>query len=241
MIGLVVVSHSRALADAAVGLAVEMVHGKGPTVAVAAGLDAETFGTDAAAVAAAIEDADSPDGVLVLMDLGSAMMSAELALELVDPDIAARVRLCSAPLVEGLVAAVVTAGTGASLDAVTAEALRGLATKQDHLDDVPVTAASPSGAADDGTDVSEEVAVVNEMGIHARPAGKLVTMLGQYDADVSITNLTRDIGPVVADSMIMLVTLDTKKGDRLRVSGTGPAAAAAVETTVAFIAEGLDD
>ncbi|CAN5431385.1 hypothetical protein BH09ACT8_BH09ACT8_43530 [soil metagenome] len=239
MIGIVVVSHSRALADAAVGLAAEMVHGAGPTVAVAAGLDAQTFGTDATAVAAAIEEADSPDGVLVLMDLGSAVMSAELALELVDPDIAAHVRLCSAPLVEGLVAAVVTAGTGASLDVVTEEALRGLAAKQDHLDDAPAASAATVGT--DGADVSEEVEIVNEMGIHARPAGKLVTMLGGYDAEVSITNLTRDIGPIVADSMIMLVTLDTKKGDRLRVSGTGPAAAAAVETAVAFIAAGLGD
>lgn len=244
MIGLVVVSHSRALADAAVALAAEMVHGAGPTVTVAAGLDdavtgRATFGTDATAVAAAIEAADSPDGVLVLMDLGSAVMSAELALELVEPEIAARVRLCSAPLVEGLVAAVVAAGTGASLDAVTAEALRGLAAKQDHLDDVAVAAPSPTAGGD--AEVSEEVEIVNEMGIHARPAGKLVTMLGQYDAEVSVTNLTRDIGPVVADSMIMLVTLDTKKGDRLRVSGTGPAAAAAVETAVAFIAAGLGD
>lgn len=244
MIGIVVVSHSRALADAAVGLAAEMVHDTGPTVTVAAGLDdagtgGAAFGTDATAVAAAIEAADSPDGVLVLMDLGSAVMSAELALELVDPDIAARVRLCSAPFVEGLVAAVVTAGTGASLDAVAAEALRGLAAKQDHLDDVSPAGVSPTASAD--AEVSEEVEIVNEMGIHARPAGKLVTMLAQYDAEVSITNLTRDIGPVVADSMIMLVTLDTKKGDRLRVSGTGPAAAAAVETAVAFIAAGLGD
>ncbi|MCV7228588.1 dihydroxyacetone kinase phosphoryl donor subunit DhaM [Mycolicibacterium komossense] len=242
MIGLVVVSHSRALADAAVGLAAEMVHGGGPTVTVAAGLDADTFGTDATAVAAAIEEADSPDGVLVLMDLGSAVMSAELALELVDPEIAAHVRLCSAPLVEGLVAAVVTAGTGASLEAVTAEALRGLAAKQDHLGDVPVAAEkSADSEVSTAAEIFDEVEIVNEMGIHARPAGKLVTMLGQYDAEVSITNLTRDIGPVVADSMIMLVTLDTKKGDRLRVSGTGPAAAAAVETAVAFIAAGLGD
>jgi phosphoenolpyruvate---glycerone phosphotransferase subunit DhaM len=239
VIGLVVVSHSRALADAAVGLAAEMVHGDGPAVVVAAGLDPTTFGTDATAVAAAIEEADSPDGVLVLMDLGSAVMSAELALELIDPDVAARVRLCSAPLVEGLMAAVVAAGTGASLDAVTAEALRGLAAKQEHLHDVPVAAEVAVSA--NAADVSEVVEIVNEMGIHARPAGKLVTMLGHYDAEVSITNLTRDIGPVVADSMIMLVTLDAKKGDRLLVSGTGPAAAAAVETTVAFIAAGLGD
>ena len=52
---------------------------------------------------------------LVLLDLGSAILSAELALEFCDPDVAARVRLSPAPLVEGLVAAVVTAATGAGL------------------------------------------------------------------------------------------------------------------------------
>ncbi|HEY0473638.1 MAG TPA: phosphoenolpyruvate--protein phosphotransferase, partial [Kribbella sp.] len=80
MIGIVVVSHSRALATAAVELAAEMVtEGDRPVIAVAAGLDETTFGTDAAAVAEAIGTADSPDGVLVLLDLGSAVLSAELA------------------------------------------------------------------------------------------------------------------------------------------------------------------
>ena len=106
-----------------------------PVIAVAAGLDETTFGTDATAVSEAITTADSPDGVLVLLDLGSAVLSAELALEFVDPELAERVRLSSAPLVEGLVAAVVTASTGASLDAVAAEAERGLLGKQDHLGD----------------------------------------------------------------------------------------------------------
>jgi PTS hybrid protein len=247
VIGLVVVSHSRALADAAVALAAEMVQGSasgGPTVAVAAGLDQTTFGTVATAVAAAIEEADSPDGdgVLVLMDIGSAVMSAELALELLDPDVAGRVRLCSAPLVEGLVAAVVTAGTGASLAAVAAEALRGLAAKQEHLQDVAAAGAdSASGPGEATGELSEEVELVNDNGIHARPAAKLVTMLSQFDASVDIVNLSRKTGPVTADSVIMLVTLDGHRGDRLRVSASGPAAAAALQAAVGFIANGLGD
>ena len=84
MIGIVVVSHSPALAEAAVALADEMVHGAGPVVAVAAGKSGG-FGTDATEVAKAIAQAASSDGVLVLMDLGSAVMSSELALELSSP------------------------------------------------------------------------------------------------------------------------------------------------------------
>jgi dihydroxyacetone kinase phosphotransfer subunit len=240
VIGLVVVSHSRALADAAVALAAEMVQGTGPTVAVAAGLDERTFGTDAMAVAAAIEEADSPDvdGVLVLMDLGSAVMSAELALELLDPDVAGRVRLCSAPLVEGLVAAVVTAGTGASLAAVAAEALRGLAAKQEHLQDVAPPA--PESVSEPG-ELSDEVDVVNEHGIHARPGARLVEMVGRFDAEITVENLSRGLGPVTADSIIMLATLDTHPGDRLKVGASGPAAAEALQAVVQFIAAGLGD
>lgn len=154
MIGIVLVSHSRALADAAVGLAAEMVaEDRRPVIAVAAGLDATTFGTDAMAVSEAITTADSPDGVLVLLDLGSAVLSAEMALEFLDPSVVEHVRLTSAPLVEGLVAAVVTASTGASLDTVATEARRGLAGKQDHLGDAVVAESAPAGAADRSVDV----------------------------------------------------------------------------------------
>ncbi len=126
MIGIVAVSHSRALAEAAVELALQMGGTEPPVVRVAAGGPDGDLGTDAVAIAAAIDEADSSDGVLVLMDLGSALLSAETALEFVSaPD---RVRLSPAPFVEGLVAAVVTAAGGAGLDAVAAE-VRGRATR----------------------------------------------------------------------------------------------------------------
>jgi phosphoenolpyruvate---glycerone phosphotransferase subunit DhaM len=132
-VGLVVVSHSRPLADAAVVLARGMLPGRELTVEIAAGDVDGGLGTDATAIAAAIAAADSGDGVVVLMDLGSAVLSAETALELLDDDLRERVVLSPAPLVEGLIGAAVIAATGAPRDRVAAEALRGLAPKQAHL------------------------------------------------------------------------------------------------------------
>ncbi len=132
-VGLVVVSHSRALADAAVELARGMLPGRDLAVEVAAGDVDGGLGTDATAIAEAMTAADSGDGVVVLMDLGSAVLSAETALELLDDDVRERVALSPAPLVEGLVGAVVTAAAGARRAQVEAEALRGLAPKQAQL------------------------------------------------------------------------------------------------------------
>ena len=114
MIGLVVVSHSAALAS---GLA-ELVRGVGGAeipLRATGGVDApgRPLGTDAAAVQRAIEEVWSPDGVLVLVDLGSAVLSAELARDLLAPARAGRVLVCGAPLVEGAVAAAVQIGLGA--------------------------------------------------------------------------------------------------------------------------------
>ena len=136
-VGLVVVSHSRALARAAVALAQEMLHGKQIRIAIAAGLDDTTFGTDAAQIVDAIVAADQGAGVVVLMDLGSAVLSAELALELLDDDVRERVVLCPAPLVEGLVVAAVAAANGAASDEVAAEASGALAGKIGHLGSAP--------------------------------------------------------------------------------------------------------
>ena len=82
MVGIVVVSHSPDLAQAAVSLALEMVHGPAPRIEIAAGTSDDRLGTDAAHVADAIVAADDGEGVVVIMDLGSAVLSAELAIEL---------------------------------------------------------------------------------------------------------------------------------------------------------------
>jgi phosphoenolpyruvate---glycerone phosphotransferase subunit DhaM len=132
-VGLVVVSHSRPLADAAVALARQMLPGAEVPIEVAAGTEDGGLGTDAVAISAAVTAADTGDGVVVLMDLGSAVLSAETALELLDDGLRDRVLLSPGPLVEGLVGAAVVAAGGADRDRVAAEALRGLAPKQAHL------------------------------------------------------------------------------------------------------------
>jgi phosphocarrier protein FPr len=132
-VGLVVVSHSRPLAEAAVALARQMLPGTDMAIQIAAGTDDGGLGTDAVAISEAMTAADTGAGVVVLMDLGSAVLSAETALELLDDDARERVLLSAGPLVEGLIGAAVVAAGGADRDRVAAEALRGLAPKQAHL------------------------------------------------------------------------------------------------------------
>ena len=191
-VGIVVVSHSRPLARAAVALAAEMVHGRPFRVAVAAGLDETTFGTDATRIRSAIEEVDGPDGVLVLMDLGSAVLSAELALELLDdPAIRDRVVLCPAPLVEGLVVAAVAAAGGAAVDEVAAEARSALMGKAAHLSAGSAVEPDARTAEPAATPAVVGVfAVSNEHGLHARPAARLVSEVRGLDAVVTVRNLT---------------------------------------------------
>jgi PTS hybrid protein len=125
-VGLVVVSHSARIAEGVVELAGQMA----PEVRIhaAGGTDDGGIGTDATLIAEAIAAADEGDGVLLLVDLGSAVLSAQVAIdELVDEETRGRVRIAEAPVVEGAVVAAIQASTGASLDEVD-EAARGAAT-----------------------------------------------------------------------------------------------------------------
>src|SRR5947209_10858201 len=91
-------------------------------IATAGGGPDGTLGTDAGRIQAAVEEVYSRDGVLILMDLGSAVLSAELAVEMLPADRAERVLLSNAPLVEGAVVAAVEAAIGKSLAEVNAAA-----------------------------------------------------------------------------------------------------------------------
>jgi dihydroxyacetone kinase phosphotransfer subunit len=85
-------------------------------IVAAGGMEDGSIGTDAFRIMAAIEKADDGDGVAVLADLGSGIMSAEMAIEMLDEDI--EVRIADAPVLEGAVSAAVTSTSGASLDEV---------------------------------------------------------------------------------------------------------------------------
>lgn len=246
MIGIVAVSHSRALAEAAVELALQMGGAEPPVVRVAAGGPDGDLGTDAVAIAAAIDEADSGEGVLVLMDLGSAILSAETALEFVSgPE---RVRLSPAPFVEGLVAAVVTAAGGADLDAVAAEVRGAGEAKRRQLgdDDAPASVgptedAAPSGDAASADERSFEARIVNPSGLHARPAATFVKAASRYDADVRIVDLDAGGDEVSGRSLLALMALGVRQGARVRVSASGPQAQQALDELRTLIDDGFGE
>ncbi len=117
MVGIVVVSHSARIAAGCKDLVDQIAQGQ-VRVEAAGGAAGGALGTDATLVAVAVQRADGGDGVAVLVDLGSAVLSAETALELLPADLRGRVALCDAPLVEGAVAAGVEASLGSPLAAV---------------------------------------------------------------------------------------------------------------------------
>jgi phosphoenolpyruvate-protein phosphotransferase/dihydroxyacetone kinase phosphotransfer subunit len=242
MVGIVIVSHSAALAESVVELAREM---GGPEVAVvpAGGVEAPepALGTDAMRVLTAIEQADSGDGVLVLMDLGSAVLSAEMALDMLPRERRGRVALSDAPVVEGAVAAAVTARAGAPLEQVAEEARGGLVPKSSHLG-----AASPTlqqtvakSPADDTLEC--RIAIRNRLGLHARPAARFVQTASSFDADVSVTNVTAGHGPASARSLNALATLGVRQGHEIVVRASGPAAEDALAALAALADRNFDE
>ena len=130
MVGLVLISHSASIADGLRDMVLQ-VAGSDVPVATAGGTDDGRLGTSAPRIAAAIRSTleGGADGTLILLDLGSAALSLELALEEFDADERARLRVSEAPLVEGAVLAAVQASVGATLDEV-AEAAAGAASMQ---------------------------------------------------------------------------------------------------------------
>jgi phosphocarrier protein FPr len=245
MVGIVLVSHSRSLAEGAAELARQMGGSEVP-IETAGGLDEPegAIGTDAVLVQQAIERAWSDDGVLVLMDLGSAVLSAEMALELLPQDRRASVVLTEAPFVEGAVAAAVTSRIGGGIDQVAAEARRGLAAKAAHLGSEEPAAgpeAVPPAEPGAGPAVTAELVVETAHGLHARPAAQLVRTASAFDADVRVTNLSGARGPASARSLNAVATLGVGHGDRIEVAASGPQATEAIAALRALAARNFDE
>jgi PTS hybrid protein len=261
---IVVVSHSDKIADGAVELAAQMA----PDVMMvpAGGTTDGRIGTSLEKVMAALEQAAGADGVVVLTDLGSAVMTAESALEFAEGP--ATVLLADAPIVEGLVAAAVAAQGGASVHAVrrAAEATRGYpASRPKDEEHVPAGAraaagkgfqpakgshpgsphagACPAGAAPaaaaaadvpEPPDASGDFQLVNQAGMHARPAAKIAGGLSGMDVEVTVNG-------VDGASMTGLMTLGAGKGAVLHVEASGPDARRAIEYVGGLVRAGFGE
>lgn len=116
MVGLVLVSHSRKLAEGAKELAALMA--KEVPIAAAGGLPDGSFGTDFERIKNAVDEVLSDDGVLVLMDMGSAVMTTEMVLEDYQDK---KVYMVDCPFAEGAVVAAVDASTGMDIESIRDE------------------------------------------------------------------------------------------------------------------------
>jgi dihydroxyacetone kinase phosphotransfer subunit len=121
IVGVVIVSHSPKVAEGAADMVRQMV-GEDVPCAWTGGNPVGELGTDPVKIREAIERVWNEAGVAVLVDLGGAEMNAEMAIEMLDGDRSAVVRICNAPIVEGAVVAATEASGGATLESVCAAA-----------------------------------------------------------------------------------------------------------------------
>ncbi len=227
MIGIVIVSHSARLAEGVCELAAQMAQGRVRLAPAGGTADpANPLGTDAMKVLAAIKEVYSEDGVVVFTDLGSAVLSAETALELLDERKRQRVHLCSAPVVEGAVAAAAQAAAGASL----AEVLRDAQGRES-----PPAAAPPAFA-------EERLATLpNPLGLHARPAAQFIRLARRFRARVTLANLSTGSAETDAASIHGVLGLGARQGHQLRLRAEGPDAREALDALAAFVESGCGE
>ncbi len=241
-VGIVLVSRSALIAHGLVDLARQMA----PTVAIvpAGGSgdgtrDDAGIGTSFDVVSAALAEAEGGDGVVVLADLGSAYLTAETAVDLLDEDAARRVVVVRSPLVEGAVAAAVAAETGGSLEDVAAAAASAAGADAAEDSDAGLapdpradgTEPAPAGAS--GT-VRGEATLVNRDGLHARPAADFVTRASAYSAAVTVNGQN-------AASLLGVMALGLTRGAHVVIEATGEDAEEAVTALVELIESGFGE
>ena len=206
-------------------LADQMVQGKVP-LAVAGGIDdpEQPIGTDAMKVLEAIQSVYSDDGVVILMDLGSALLSAEMALEFLEPEQRDHVYLSAAPLVEGVMAAAVQASIGGTPQQVIEEAKGALLIKADQLGEAVPAATSSSVPVFPVEGTAQELTLIipNKLGLHARPAALFVAEAGAFHSDILVFKADKQAN---AKSINQVAMLGARQGDEIRIVANGEDAA----------------
>jgi len=244
-VGLVIVSHSAKIAEGIVELAGQMA--PGVRIVAAGGTDDDGLGTSFDRVLAAVGEADAGDGAVVLCDLGSAILTAETALDFLDDDVRARVRIADAPIVEGSVAAAVAAEVGGTLEEVVGAAESAATTSTESPDAIHdlSTVHNLSAVPDHGTasepyaeqpeePVGENATLINPSGLHARPAAEFVRLASTFDARITVNG-------VDAKSLLRIMGMGLGIGSSVRVEATGAEAQQAVDALTTLLASGFGE
>ncbi len=244
MVGIVIVAHSEQLAAGVCEVALQMAGGANVPVIPAGGTEDGRLGTSLDKVMSALQQIlEEGHSALVLADLGSSIMVAEMALEYLPPEWQERVRLANAPLVEGALAAVVAASGGEGLDAVqhaaeqSARVSKILGPAPERIPPPPVPE-EIAGMPEE----SVELVVANPTGLHARPAARFVQTAMQFRSHIIVQNISQGRPPVNAKSMVEVASGGTAwQGERIRIVARGEDAAAAIQALKALVESGFGE
>jgi PTS hybrid protein len=246
-VGIVFVSHSSRLADGVVALAGQMASSV-PLVG-AGGTDDDGIGTSFLKVTEAIEAADKGDGVVVISDLGSALLIAETVYDTLPDEKRASVAIVDVPFVEGGVAAAVAAESGADLQGVVDAAEGARQAWADASSAAPEPAASqpaasqpaasqPAATEPEGVDASgrhvREVVLRNRDGLHARPAAEFVKLASTFPVKVTVNG--KD-----AKSLLGIMSLGLTAGKTAEIASEDVDGREAVDALAALVESGFGE
>jgi phosphocarrier protein FPr len=246
VVGIVVVAHSEELAVGVSELAAQMAGETSVPVLPAGGTEDGRLGTSFEKVETSLRQAlEASDDVLVLVDLGSAVMVTQMAIESLGPELQSRVQMTNAPITEGTIAAVVSAAGGDDVAAVRRAAEQALATPK--IPEEPTLDATPAEGPDraepaTGPRESVELEIVNPTGLHARPAARFVRTAMRFDADITVRNVTHDRSPANAKSMMEVANNGTAwPGEYIRIEARGEDAAEAIAALQDLVESGFGE
>src|SRR5260221_8313059 len=233
-VGLVIVSHSARLAAGVAELAGQMSQGKTP-IAAAGGTVDDVLGPSVDKILAAIQSVDSPEGVLVLLDLGSALLATEMALEMLSDEQRKRIRLTYAPLVEGAFSAAFEASLGHPLAQVQQAAEKTAQVEQLQMlkpvtqeDITPEERLGPAGTLPPGETTTREAqfTLTDPAGLHARPASLFVQTAARFQANIRASGHGKEAD---ATSIFDLLSLSLRQGETVTIRASGVDAQAALD------------
>lgn len=221
-VGLVLVSHSATLAKGVAEVAGQMA--ADVQIIPAGGLDDGGIGTSYDLVDQGVEKLRGQNiDVLLLSDLGSATMTIETVIDMRDDE---RIVFADAPFVEGAVAAAVAAQQGKSLaDCADVAREAAAAFNVEKAPDVASTEASG--------DYEKTATVVDEAGLHARPAAQVADMAGAASGEILLNGVS-------ADSIMSIMALGIGKGETVTISTADPQSRGVVDQIADAISQGLD-
>jgi phosphocarrier protein FPr len=230
------------LADGVCALAGQISAQSDLRIAAAGGLVGGGLGTSFEKIQQAVDAVYSDDGVLILMDLGSAVMTAQMVLEVLPPERRSHIRLSNAPLVEGAIAAAVSVSLGDDLDRVQRAAETALAMPKISPEEAPLAPPAETPAAPVGPSRSVMLVISNPIGLHARPAALFVQTASQFTAQITVQNVTQNRQPVNAKSMMQVASqASARQGERIHIVAQGEDADKAIAALTALVEAGFGE